>query len=170
MKPLILTISMAALPLILFSQHENHEPSLPGSEEGLGRAHLQTSCSPAVSADFDRGLALLHNFWYSRAFDRFDQVAKNDPDCAMAYWGAAMTYNHPFWDAPSAADELAAWHFVQKALAANEMSSRERLYVNAVAALFKDGGAGPKTERDDGYRDGMAIAYARFPNDETKLF
>jgi hypothetical protein len=43
------------------------------------------------------------------------------------------------------------------------MSSRERLYLNAIAALFKDGGAGPKAARDEGYRDAMAIAYAAFP-------
>ena len=60
--------------------------------------------------------------------------------------------------------------FVQKAFAATEMSPRERLYLNAIAALFKDGGAGPKAARDEGYRDAMAIAYARFPDDETKLF
>jgi hypothetical protein len=80
------------------------------------------------------------------------------------------TYNHPFWDAPSASDESAAWSFVQKAFAAKDISSRERLYRNAIAALFKDGGAGPKAARDEGYRDAMAIAYARFPDDETKLF
>jgi hypothetical protein len=88
----------------------------------------------------------------------------------MAYWGAAMTYNHPFWDAPSALDESAAWRFVQKGFAAKEMSARERLYLNAIAALFKDDGAGPKAARDEGYRDAMGIAYARFPDDETKLF
>jgi hypothetical protein len=77
---------------------------------------MQTSCSPAVNVDFDRALALLHNFWYARAFERFNQVAKNDPECAIAYWGATMTYNHPFWDPPSQTDETAAWALVQKVL------------------------------------------------------
>jgi hypothetical protein len=80
-----------------------------------------------------------------------------------------MTYNHPFWDAPSSADETAAWGLVQKGLA-KKMSPREKLYLNAVAALFKDAGAGPKGVRDEGYRDGMAAAYTGFPDDETKLF
>ena len=117
MKPLILAIFVAAaLPAILLSQHESHEPRSAVSEEGLGRAHMQTSCSPAVNVDFDRALALLHNFWYARAFERFNQVAKNDPECAIAYWGATMTYNHPFWDPPSQTDETAAWALVQKVL------------------------------------------------------
>jgi tetratricopeptide (TPR) repeat protein len=131
---------------------------------------MDISCSPAVAAKLDRALALLHNFWYSRALEGFQQVSSADPECALAYWGAAMTYNHPFWDAPSASDESAAWSFVQKAFAAKEMSPCERLYLNAIAALFKDGGVGPKAARDEGYRDAMAIAYARFPDDETKLF
>src|SRR2546430_9609902 len=67
----------------------------------------------------------------------------------MADWAAAMTYNHPFWDAPSSADETAAWGLVQKGLAAKKMSPREKLYLNAVAALFKDAGAGPKAARDE---------------------
>jgi hypothetical protein len=52
-----------------------------------------------VAAKFDRALALLHNFWYGRALEGFQQVSSVDPECAIAYWGAAMTYNHPFWDA-----------------------------------------------------------------------
>ena len=149
---------------------EEHAHGSPGSEEGLGRAHMDTSCAPVVAAKFDRALALLHNFWYARALDGFRQVSNDDPECALAYWGAAMTYNHPFWDAPSATDETAAWGLVQKGLAAKEVSPREKLYLAAVAALFKDAGAGPKAARDEAYRDALATAYAGFPDDETKLF
>ena len=149
---------------------EEHVHASPGSEQGLGRAHMEISCSPAVAAKFDRALALLHNFWYGRALEGFQQVSNLDPECAIAYWGAAMTYNHPFWDAPSSADETAAWGLVQKGLGAKKVSPREKLYLNAVAALFKDAGAGPKAARDEGYRDAMAAAYASFPDDETKLF
>jgi tetratricopeptide (TPR) repeat protein len=169
-RPLTLAIFLAAaLPATLLTQHEGHEPP-PGSEEGLGQAHMQTSCAPAVAVDFDRALALLHNFWYARAFERFNQVAKNDPECAMAYWGAAMTYNHPFWDPPSQADETAAWALVQKGLKARHSSPREGLYLTAVGALYKDAGAGKKSTRDENYRDAMAQVYARYPDDETKLF
>ena len=121
---------------------EEHGHSHSGSEEGLGRVHVDISCASAVGAKFDRALALLHNFWYRRALEGFRQVASDDPECAVSYWGAAMTYNHPFWDAPSSTDETAAWGLVQKGLAAKKMSPREKLYLNAVAALFKDAGAG----------------------------
>src|SRR6185436_10266521 len=77
--------------------------------EGVGTAHMETSCARAVQPQFDRALALLHNFWYSRALTAFQEIQQADPECAMAYWGAAMTYNHPLWDEPSRDDEAAAW-------------------------------------------------------------
>lgn len=81
-----------------------------------------------------------------------------------------MTYNHPFWDPPSKADETAAWALVQRGLKVQKASDREKLYLAAVAALYKDGGAGTKSERDEDYRDAMAVVYAKYPDDETKLF
>jgi tetratricopeptide (TPR) repeat protein len=131
---------------------------------------MDTSCSDTVTVEFDRALALLHNFWYDRALERFNRVAKNDPECALAYWGAAMTYNHPFWDPPSQADETAAWALVQKGLTARKASTREKLYLDGVAILYKDAGAGTKSVRDAQYRDAMAAVYAKYPDDETALF
>ena len=140
------------------------------ASQDLGHAHMDISCSESVAADFDRGLVLLHNFWYPRALATFDQVLRADPECGIAYWGAAMTYNHPFWDAPTKADEEAAWLLVQKGMQAKEKSQREQMYLVAVSALYSKAGAGEKRERDRNYMDAMAAAYAKFPDDETKLF
>src|SRR6516162_7481202 len=169
-NPILVSLATMALAVAMRAQSGEHEHSYSGPEEGLGRAHMDTSCSATVAPEFDRALALLHNFWYSRALDRFSQVAKNDPQCAMAYWGAAMTYNHPFWDPPTPADEAAAWALVQKGMSVQEASPREKLYLAAVAALYKDAGAGTKSERDQHYRDAMAALYAKYPDDETTLF
>ena len=163
-----LLLAPSVLAVAILAQDKQYAPSR--SDEGFGRVHMDISCAPPAAAEFDRALALLHNFWYVRALERFDQVQKNDSECAMAYWGAAMTYNHPFWDPPSQADEAAAWALVQKGLSASEASGREKLYLVAVAALYKDGGAGSKSARDQNYRDAMAAAYAQYPDDETALF
>ena len=136
----------------------------------VGHVHMDVSCSPSVSKKFDTGLALLHDFWYPRALSTFEQVIQADPECAMAYWGAAMTYNHPFWDAPTEADEQSAWALVQKGMHTREKSPREQMYLEAVAALFRDGGAGEKSARDKAYVDAMAAAYGKYPDDETRLF
>ena len=147
----------------LFGQHGH-------GSEGVGRAHMETSCAPAVQARFDRALALLHNFWYARALTQFQEIQEADPECAIAYWGAAMTYNHPFWDAPSPEDTAAAWADVQNGLKAQSQNDGERMYVLAAAALYKDGGAGPKQARDEAYREQMAATHAKYPDDETTLF
>jgi hypothetical protein len=157
-------IFLAACALVLvLAPHALYAQSTPASERpiaGLGHAHMDTSCSPGVSADFDR----------ARALEAFTEVAQRDPDCAIAYWGAAKTYDHPFWDPPTRSDESTAWALAQKGLRATRKSPREGLYLAAVAALYKEGGAGPKSARDQAYVDAMATAYAAYPDDETKLF
>jgi len=137
---------------------------------GLGHVHMDTSCSPSVSADFDRALAMLHNFWFARALEAFKKVIQADPQCAMAYWGAAMTYNHLFWDAPTREDESAAWALVQKGKRTTKKTPREEMYLGAVAALYKDAGAGSKSERDEAYKNAMKAVYEKYPDDEVKLF
>jgi tetratricopeptide (TPR) repeat protein len=137
---------------------------------GIGHVHMDVSCAPAASADFDRALALLHNFWYARALEAFDAVIRVDPACAMAYWGAALTYNHPFWDAPTAADLSAAWTLVQRGQQTPPKTPRERLYLDAVAALYRDAGAGPKAARDEAFKEAMRAICEQYPDDETKLF
>ena len=82
---ILVSLAIMAPAAVLLAQGGEHEHSYTGPGEGLGRAHMDTSCSAAVAAEFDRALALLHNFWYVRALDRFSRVAKNDPNCAMAY-------------------------------------------------------------------------------------
>ena len=163
-----LATTVVALAILAHAKPPQHP--VPASDEGFGRVHMDISCAPAVASEFDRALALLHNFWYARALERFNQVLADDPGCAVAYWGAAMTYNHPFWDPPSQADETAAWALVQKGLSAPEASPREKLYLAAVTALYKDAGAGNKSTRDQNYRDAMSAAYAQYPDDETALF
>src|SRR5215471_15863754 len=168
--PRFLLLATCGLAVGIAAQDKQYQHPSSGSDEGFGRVHMDVSCAPTVAAEFDRALALLHNFWYVRALERFNQVLKNDPGCAMAYWGAAMTYNHPFWDPPSEADETRAWTLVEKGLSAPKAFAREKLYLAAVAALYKDAGAGSKSARDQNYRDAMAAAYAQYPDDETALF
>src|SRR2546426_7639469 len=169
LAPAFLVMSLL-LFVVLTPLHAQPKRVFAGPIHGLGSVHMDMSCVPGVSADFDRALALLHNFWYARALEAFTEVAQRDPDCAIAYWGAAKTYDHPFWDPPTRADESAAWALVQKGMRATRKSPRERMYLAAVAALYKDGGAAPKSARDQAYVDAMASAYAAYPDDETKLF
>ena len=59
---LMLTLSLGVAGLA--AQHGH-------GSEGVGKVHMDTSCTAAVQPAFDRALALLHNFWYARALTRF---------------------------------------------------------------------------------------------------
>ena len=59
--------------------------------EIYGRVHFPISCAPAVQADFDRAVAMLHSFFYPETEKAFRAVAEKDPSCAMAYWGIAIS-------------------------------------------------------------------------------
>ena len=69
-----------------------------------GTVRLDISCKPEVKEDFQTAVALLHSFFYDEARRRFDDIARRDPDCAMAWWGQAMTWYHPVWAPPTPAE------------------------------------------------------------------
>ncbi|HWT05091.1 MAG TPA: hypothetical protein VN224_04995 [Xanthomonadales bacterium] len=143
-------------------------PAAP--EHGIGNVHMDISCGADANARFDRGLALLHNFWYERALTEFDATIKAHPDCAIAYWGAAMTYNHPLWSPPTATDVKAALGYLDRAKTATTHNDRETKYVAAVSTLYGEGDPAKKDARDAAYRDAMRAILAAYPDDETKLF
>src|SRR5580658_7988460 len=106
------------------AQHE-HPAGDPGK---LGKVNFPISCDPAVQPQFSSAVAMLHSFWYEKASDTFARVAEKDPACGMAYWGIAMTYYHPIWEAPGPADLKAGVAAVEKARSAGAKTQRERDY------------------------------------------
>jgi hypothetical protein len=96
---LIGTLSLASL--LLSAQEPQHHHDV---DEKVGSVTFTTSCAPEVQSQFERGVALLYSFEYEMADAQFEEVAKKDPRCAMAYWGQAMTFYHELWSRPSKAD------------------------------------------------------------------
>ena len=74
------------------------------SNQKLGTVSFPTSCASSVQKPFERGVALLHSFWYDEADKQFQQVANQDPQCAIAYWGEAMSLFHQLWSRPEESD------------------------------------------------------------------
>jgi tetratricopeptide (TPR) repeat protein len=103
----------------------------------VGDVHFATSCDPALQPEFDRGLALLHSFFYDEARRIFTAIAEKDPECAMAHWGVAMSYYHPLWAAPDSADLAAGDAAAGRALAAKKQDRREAGFVRAVTAYYR---------------------------------
>jgi hypothetical protein len=80
----------------------------------------------------------LHSFWYPEALQEFSNIAKAEPDCAMAYWGVAMSHWYPLWYSPSEAALKAGSEVVARAIAAAPKTEREKAYVAAIGAFYKD--------------------------------
>src|SRR5678815_3206522 len=85
--------------------------------EQLGKVTFPTSCDPKVQAQFERGVAMLHSYWFTEGGKVFDAVAKQDPNCVMAYWGYAVNLlGNSLASPPSPKDAQAAWDALEKAL------------------------------------------------------
>ncbi len=136
-----------------------------GQEAVLGRAEFPTSGSGAAQPAFLEGVLLLHSFEYADAAEAFRRAQAADPGFAMAYWGEAMTYNHPLWmerdrsSARKALEHLAPTRAERLAKAPTE---REKMYMVAVEELYADG---EKADRDRAYADAMRRLHERFPDD-----
>src|SRR3954467_7040712 len=85
-------------------------------EEKLGTLSFPTSCDPKVQADFERGVAMIHSYWFLVARRVFEGVLKEDPSCAIAYWGIALDYlGNSLVGPPSQENANAAWAALEKA-------------------------------------------------------
>lgn len=135
------------------------------ADGGYGHVEFANSGSPAAQADFLEGLALLHDFEYEAAAEAFRRAETADPGFAMAYWGEAMTFNHPIWmqqDLKAAREALNKLALTPPARRAKAKTEREKEYLDALEILYGDG---TKEERDFRYKDAMTKLHARYPDD-----
>ena len=143
--------------------HPHHEDL---NANQLGTVHFPVSCAAAVQKPFERGVALLHSFWYEEAEKELEQIAKDDPGCAMAHWGVAMSLWHQLWNEPDAKvisrgrDEVMAAEKL-----ANKSTPREKAYVSAIAAFNGDSEKLDHAARAKAYSDAMKKVYETYPDD-----
>jgi hypothetical protein len=108
-------------------------------DEKLGKVAFPTSCDPKVQAEFNRGVAMLHSFWFLIARRTFEGILQQDPTCAMADWGVAMDYlGNTLATVPTRADAQAAWDALERARTIGAKTQRERDFIEALSAYFRD--------------------------------
>src|SRR5215471_3452929 len=108
-------------------------------DEKLGKVTFPTSCDPKVQAEFNRGVAMLHSYWFLIARRTFEGILQQDPACAIAYWGVAMDYlGNTLVGPPTRADAQAAWEALEKARAIGAKTQRERDFIAALSEYFRD--------------------------------
>ena len=132
----------------------------------LGTIAFPTSGAPEARASFTRGVLYLHSFEFASAAREFRAAQSQDPGYALAYWGEAMTYNHPLWgewDDAAARAVLARLGPSPDARRAKAPTERERRYLDAVEALWAEG---PKPQRDTAYYRAMERLAGAYPDDD----
>src|SRR5216683_7706830 len=104
-------------------------------DEKLGKLSFPTSCDPKVQAEFERGVAMIHSYWFLIARRTFEGVLQQDPTCAIAYWGVAMDYlGNTLATTPTRAEADAAWDALEKARVVGVKTPRERDWIEALSA------------------------------------
>jgi tetratricopeptide (TPR) repeat protein len=146
------------LPLAMLVAALSQAPSPPVLD-------FPATCAAPAHQRFVQGVIKLHNSAYDEAAEHFRAAQQSDPKCVMAYWGEAMTFNHPFWgeqDIGGGRRALAKLGNARVTRSAKAATSRERAYINAVEILYGDG---DKDARDFRYAEAMAKVAFDNPSD-----
>jgi tetratricopeptide (TPR) repeat protein len=153
---------LAAFPLMSPAITADVAPA--SVQERLGTVSFPVSCSASVQTSFNRGVALLHDFWYEEARPQFERILKSDPGCSMAHWGIAMSVFHQIWDRPDEAAMATGWRQLEAAKARPAKTALEREYIAALADFYRPG-AKDYQGRIDAYSAAMGKLYAAHPDD-----
>ena len=166
MKHSALNAMAAALIALTWANPAPAHDHPAGTEpEKLGKIAFPTSCSTQVQSRFEGGVAMLHSFEYDRAVKRFEEITKTDPDCAIAYWGSAMSLYHQIWDDPSERDLATGWQLIQKARAATERNAHEEAWIKTLATFYEPGSRTVQ-QRTAQYSEAMQKLHVSFPSDD----
>jgi len=172
----VLVFSLGAATLAgmeIASEPHHHSDNAAGTApEQLGRVSFANTCSPAVQAAFERGVALLHSFWWQEGERTFREVLERDPKCAIATWGiATILIGNPFGGGPTAAQVQLAQAAIGRGRAIGAKTERERLFIEAVAQYYADAANHAHRARLKSLSDAFEKLAARFPeDDEAQIF
>jgi len=159
-------MKLLAIGLVGMSLVSAGSAAAQSSSGELGTINFPTSAKGAAQAAFLVGVKALHNFEFETAAEAFRESQKADPAFALAYWGEAMSFNHPLWaeqDIASARRVLERLAPTASARAAKAPAGKERALVEAADVLF---GAGDKYARDAAYSAAMKRLHQQHPDDD----
>ena len=143
-----------------------------GTPENLGTVSFPISCRSAEQIQFNRGIALLHSFAYAAAESTFRTVGQDDPSCAMAHWGVAMTYFHQLWEPPILPATVSLGkEEIERARTIGSSSERERRLIDALASIYVNNSVLPYSTRASHYETAICDLAANDQRSvETEVF
>jgi tetratricopeptide (TPR) repeat protein len=164
---------LAIVLLIMGASRSIAQEHQHGSAEKLGAVYFATSCNEMAQKEFNRAVALLHSFQFSRAIEGFDAALTQDPTCGIAYWGISLSdWSNPF--APGIKDKgqlQLGRESAERGESVGVKTERERAYLAAVGKLYSDLESTPQPARLLAYCDAMGEVAAKYPEDhEAQIF
>src|SRR3984957_18954948 len=141
------------------------------ADQKLGTVHFATSCNETAQRRFDRAMRYQHSFWYAESKEIYQEALKADPECAIAYWGIALSLlNNPHGPVPAPNLPLGLTA-IEKAKAIGARTQRERDYIDALAIMYVDYDKTPHHVRVQSYLKAMEALAAKYPDDdEAQIF
>src|ERR1700761_7810750 len=140
-------------------------------DQKFGKVHFATTCNEVAQRRFDRAMRYQHSFWYAESKEIYEEAIKADGECAIAYWGIALSLlnnPHSAIPAPNLPLGLAA---IEKARAIGAKSERERDYIDALSVMYVDYDKTPQQARVQSYLKKMEALAAKYPDDdEAQIF
>ena len=168
MKRIALAVAVLCSALFFYlgpvGAQEMH-PHRHDRSEKLGVVHFNVSCNQKAQKQFNHAVAWLHSFEYEEAEKAFTQVTVMDPQCAMGYWGVAMSNYHPLWAPPTPAELKKGSSAVETAKAARAGAPREQAYIAAIETFYKDHDKLDHRARAFAYSNAMKRVHQLNPSD-----
>ena len=169
-KVLRFILLTALISVRVASAQEPHQHQHDATEK-LGQVSFPISCNPAAQQKFNRALALLHSFQYVEAELAFTEIRASDPDCAMAYWGVAMSNYHPLWAPPTPAELRKAGRQLRKQYQSAERQSAKMIILRLSKLSTKMRTSSIIAQRSLAYDKAMEGLQQRYPQDhEAAIF
>src|SRR5690242_21750616 len=136
------------------------------NEERFGEVDFPISCSSTAQAQFNRGVAMLHSFFYPETIKAFTALAQQEPSCAMAYWGIAISQRPNPLVAPFSVELMdKGSRAIEAGRAAVAKTEREKDWIEALAVFFRDHDKVDLRTRTLAYEAAMAQFADRYPDD-----
>jgi len=176
--PLLITASILSLLVCCKNKTANKITDLPGLKRGeivtcgpqdgerFGTVSFSASIPSNLRDDFNVAIALLHSFEYDEAEKMFAKVIDQCPDCAMAYWGVAMSNFHPLWMPPSRKDLQKGLSAINIARSISDKSKRESDYIDAIAKFYEHSDQMDHVSRVLNFEKAMEQVYQNYPDDK----
>ncbi len=160
MKESFLLVSLLALAVPAVAHDDADQKGI------VGKVTFPTSCDAKVQPLFERGVAMLHSYWFPEAAKTFAAVLNQDPTCAIAYWGQAVTLLDNSLAAPPSSKNVAeAKAALDKARAIGAKTERERDWIEAIGAYYRDHDTVPLDARLEAYTKALERMTQRYPDD-----